>query len=236
MDRRPVRCAIYTRQSVVRPDDTDFTSCDAQREACLDLVRAHGPEGWVPVEERFDDAGESGATIDRRALTRLLDRIALGGVDRVVVHRLDRLTRSVSDYANLVGTFKRRTTKLTIVVGDIHLGDVAMDNLVLNILATFAEFERELIGERLRDARAALRSRGIRNAGRVPFGYSSDPLSHQLVVQPEQPPVVKRMFEMAAAEAHPSAIATWINAQGENNRRVLDGRRPWTPPRPCSAS
>lgn len=183
MDRRPVRCAIYTRQSVARPDDPDFTSCDAQREACLELIRAHAARGWVPVEERFDDVGESGATIDRPALTRLLDRIAAGAVDGVLVHRLDRLTRSVRDWANLVGTFKRRGTKLTIVSGDIHLGDLAMSDLVLNVLATFAEFERELIGERLRDARAALRSRGIRNAGRVPFGYSSDPLSHQLVVQ-----------------------------------------------------
>ncbi len=228
MERRPVRCAIYTRQSVVRPNGTDFTSCEAQREACLELIRAHAPEGWIPIDERFDDAGESGATINRPALARLLERIASGEVDRVVVQRLDRLTRSVSDYAELVGTFKRRGTKLTIVVGDIHLGDAAMDDLVLNILATFAEFERELIGERLRDARAALRSRGIRNAGRVPFGYSSDPLSHQLVVQPEEASVVKRVFEMVAAGAAPSAVAAWINTQGESNWRILNGRQPWS--------
>ena len=229
MERRLIRCAIYTRQSVARPNDTDFTSCDAQREACLELVGARAPDGWAALDERFDDVGESGATIERPALTRLLARIAAGGVDRVVVHRLDRLTRSVSDWANLVGTFKRRGTQLTIVSGDIHLGELAMSDLVLNVLATFAEFEREIIGERLRDARAALRSRGIRNAGRVPFGYSSDPLSHQLVVQPAEAPVVKRMFEMAAAGAPPSAIATWINAQGENDRRILDGRQPWSP-------
>jgi site-specific DNA recombinase len=179
MERRVIRCAIYTRQSVVRPNDTDFTSCDAQREACLELVRARAPDGWTALDERFNDVGESGATIERPALTRLLARVAAGGVDRVVVHRLHRLTRSVSDWANLVGTFKRRGTALTIVVGDIHLGDLAMSDLMLNVLGRFAEFEREIIGERLRDARAALRRRGIRNAGRVPFGYSSDPLSHQ---------------------------------------------------------
>lgn len=103
-----------------------------------------------------------------------------------------------------------------------------MSDLVLNVLATFAQFEREIIGERLRDARAGLRRRGIRNAGRVPFGYSADPLSHQLVVQATAAPVVKRMFEMASAGVPPSAIATWINAQGDDNPRVLDGRRPWT--------
>lgn len=228
MEPRPVRCAIYTRQSVARPNDTDFSSCDAQRDACLELISAHGPEGWFVLDERFDDIGESGATMDRPALARLLDRIAAGSVDRVVVHRLDRLTRSVADYTKLVAVLKRRGTQLTIVVGDIHMGELAMSDLLLNLLATFAEFEREIIGERLRDARAALRSRGIRNAGRVPFGYSADPLSHQLVVRPEQAVVVKRMFEMAASGAPPSAIATWFNTQGESNRNALDGRQPWS--------
>jgi|CXWL01.1.fsa_nt_gi site-specific DNA recombinase len=229
MERRAVRCAIYTRQSVARPSGADFTSCDAQRDACLALVRAHAPEGWIPIVERFDDAGESGATTDRPALTRLLDQIASGGVDCVVVHRLDRLTRSVADWARLAGAFKRRGTKLVVVAGDLHLGDLAMSDLVLNVLATFAQFEREIIGERLRDARAGLRRRGLRNAGRIPFGYKADPLSHQLVVQPAEAPVVKRMFEMAAACTPPSAIAMWINTQGEDNPRVLDGRQPWSP-------
>lgn len=228
MERRPVRCAIYTRQSVARSDGSDFTSCDAQREACLKLIAAHAHEGWVAIDERFDDIGESGATTDRPALERLLDGIAAGNVDRVFVHRLDRLTRSVADYTRLVAAFKRRGTRLTIVVGNVHMGELAMSDLVLNILATFAEFEHEIIGERLRDARAALRARGIRNAGRVPFGYSADPLSRQLVVRPQQAAVVKRMFKMAAAGAPPSAIATWFNTQGETHRHALDGR-PWQP-------
>ncbi len=193
------------------------------------MVRAHAPEGWIPLEERFDDAGESGATTDRPALTRLLDQIVSDGLDCVVVHRLDRLTRSVADWAKLAGAFKRRGTKLVVVAGDIHLGDLAMSDLVLNVLATFAQFEREIIGERLRDARAGMRRRGLRNAGRVPFGYKADPLSHQLVVQPAEAPVVKRMFEMAAAGTPPSAIAMWINTQGHNNPRILDGRQPWSP-------
>jgi hypothetical protein len=146
----------------------------------------------------------------------------------LLVHRLDRLTRSVADWARLAGAFKRRGTKLVVVAGDIHLGDLAMSDLVLNVLATFAQFEREIIGERLRDARAGLRRRGLRNAGRVPFGYKADPLSHQLVVQAAEAPVVKRIFEMASAGAPPSAIARWINTQGEDNPRALDGRQPWS--------
>jgi DNA invertase Pin-like site-specific DNA recombinase len=107
MERRPIRCAIYTRQSVARPGDSDFTSCDAQRDACVVRLRASSWEGWIAIEERFDDVGESGATTDRPALQRLLEQVARREVDRVVVHRLDRLTRSVRDWATIVGTFKR---------------------------------------------------------------------------------------------------------------------------------
>jgi site-specific DNA recombinase len=222
------RCAIYTRQSVARTNDSDFTSCEAQREACAARIQVGATEGWIALDERFDDVGESGATTGRPALQRLLERIRARDVDRVVVQRLDRLTRNVRDWATIVGTFKRYGTQLTVVAGDVHLGELAISDLVLNVLATFAEFEREMIGDRLRDARASLRSRGIRNAGRVPFGYTADPLSRQLVVHPEQAPVIKRMFEMAADGTPPSTIATWINARGVDDHRVLDGRQPWS--------
>lgn len=215
MEQRPTRCAIYTRQSVARRND-DFTSCDAQRDLCLARIRANAFQGRLALEERFGDLGESGATMERPALQRLLDRVAAREVERIVVHRLDRLVRSVRDWSEIVGTLKRYGTALTIVAGDLHLGDLAMNDMVLNMLASFAEFERELIGERLRDARASLRSRGIRNAGRVPFGYSADALSRQLVVRPAQAQAVKRMFEMAAAGAAPSAIAGWINSHAHN--------------------
>jgi DNA invertase Pin-like site-specific DNA recombinase len=128
MEQGRIRCAIYTRQSVAR--DTDFTSSDAQRDACLALIHAHQSKGWVPIEEHFDDTGKSGATMNRPALERLIERITAGGVERVVVHRLDRLTRSVADWSTLVGTFRRYETELSVVAGDIHLGDLAMSDLV----------------------------------------------------------------------------------------------------------
>jgi DNA invertase Pin-like site-specific DNA recombinase len=169
-ERRPNRCAIYTRRSVPRPGDGDFTSCDAQRDACLARVGANALEGWIAIEERFDDVGESGATTDRPALQRLLERVARREVDRVVVHRLDRLTRSVRDWATIVGTFKRYGTHLTVVAGDLHLGDVAMSDLVLNVLATFAEFEREMIASGF-----ATRGQHCEVAGSgTPDGFRSD--------------------------------------------------------------
>jgi DNA invertase Pin-like site-specific DNA recombinase len=229
MERRLTRCAIYTRQSVARPNGSDFTSCDAQRDICLLRIRANALQGWIALEERFDDVGQSSATMDRPALQRLLERVAAREVDRVVVHRLDRLVRSVRAWTEIVATLKRYGAQLTIVAGDLQLGDLVMDNLVLNVLASFAEFEREIIGERLRDARASLRIRGIRNAGRVPFGYTADELTRQLVVQPEQAQTVKRMFEMAADGAPPSAIAMWINSLSHDDRRVLNGRAAWSP-------
>jgi len=109
MERRPIRCAIYTRQSVARPKD-DFTSCDAQRDMCLARVRANAFQGWIAIEDRFDDLGQSGATMDRPALQRLLERVAAREVERVVVHRLDRLVRSVRDWTEIVATLKRYGT------------------------------------------------------------------------------------------------------------------------------
>ncbi len=228
MEQGAVRCAVYTRQSVARKDSSDFSSCEAQRESCLSFIASHAQEGWFPVPERFDDEGYSGATAERPAFARLLRVLAAKRVDRVVVQRIDRITRSIADWGKLVVTLRRHGAGLSVVSGELHLGDVATSDLVLNLLATFAQFEREIIGERLRDARVSLRRRGIRNAGRVPFGYTADPLTHQLLVQPEAAQIVKRIFEMAAANAPPSAIALWINTLGDHDRRVLDGRQPWT--------
>lgn len=121
----------------------------------------------MALDERFDDVGASGATTERPALTRLLERVREGEVDRVVVCRLDRLTRSVLDWAELIGAFKRRGAQLSVVAGDLRLGELATSDLLLNMMAAFAEFEREMISDRLRDARAAHRRHGRRSAGRA---------------------------------------------------------------------
>lgn len=135
MERRLTRCATYMRQSVARADASDFTSCEAQRDICLLRIRENALQGWIALEERFDDIGESGATMDRPALQRLLEGVTARELDRVVVHHLDRLVRNVRAWTEIVATLKRYGAQPTIVAGDLQLGDLVMDNMVLNVLA-----------------------------------------------------------------------------------------------------
>jgi DNA invertase Pin-like site-specific DNA recombinase len=226
---RVVRCAIYTRQSVVRPGDSDFTSCDAQREACREFIRQRADEGWIALSHRFDDEGESGATLIRPALGELLQWVEARAVDRVVVHRLDRLTRKVLDWAHLVARFREAGTELSVVTGNLHHGMFAAGDLTLNLSVSFAELEHDIIVARLRDAHAARRSRGLRSAGRIPFGYMSDPVTRQLVIHPEEAASVARIFEMAAEGVMPATIAAWLNERGLRTKRLGSvGGHPWS--------
>jgi site-specific DNA recombinase len=229
MPWRVVRCAIYTRQSVVRSDDADFTSCDAQREACRDFIRQRADAGWIAIDQRFDDEGESGATLTRPALARLLQWVEAREVDRVVVYRLDRLTRNVLDWARLVARFREAGIEISVVTGNLHHGVYAAGDLLLNLSVVFAEFERDIIVTRLHDAHAARRYRGLRSAGRIPFGYVSDPVTRQLVIHPEEAASVTRIFEMAAEGHLPAEIAAWLNERGLRTKRLGSvGGHPWS--------
>ena len=147
---RPVRCAIYTRQSVARPETAGLSSCVVQRELCQEFIAARRMEGWIALPERFDDEGESGSTMERPALERLLERIEEGGVDRVIIYRLDRITRSLRDWVKLAETLKRHNVSLSSTSGEgLDGADSALVQLMANMIATFAEFEREMISERL---------------------------------------------------------------------------------------
>jgi DNA invertase Pin-like site-specific DNA recombinase len=220
-----VRCAIYTRQSVARPGrDATLASCALQRAACLGLIASNTHLRWTPVLEHFDDEGESGATTDRPALDRLVDAIADGRIDRVVVHRLDRLTRRVLDWARIQHAFRAHGVAISVVQGDLHGTNDAITQLRLNTLAIFAEFERDMIAERLRDARAARRARGLRVAGQLPLGYVADPATRQLVVAPEEAEIVRRMFADAAEGALPAAIAARANEVGTVDKNGKTGR------------
>jgi site-specific DNA recombinase len=208
MPARPVRCAIYTRQSVARPGrDPETSSCALQREACLALIAANAHLGWSAVDDRFDDEGESGADTDRLGLLRLVASVAEGLVDRVLVHRLDRLTRRAADWAEIDSIFREHGVAISVVDGGVHGADDAITRFRLNALAVFAEFERDMIGERLADARAARRARGLRVAGRLPLGYVADPATKQLVVVPAEAEIVRSIFADADAGLLPSAIA-----------------------------
>ena len=158
--RRKLRCAVYTRKSSEEGLDMEFNSLDAQREACEAYVASQKAEGWVLVPDRYDDGGVSGGTLERPALKRLLAEIEAGNVDIVVVYKIDRLSRSLMDFARLVEVFDRKSVTFVSVTQSFNT-TTSMGRLTLNVLLSFAQFEREVIGERIRDKVAASRKKGI---------------------------------------------------------------------------
>ena len=209
--RRFIRCDIYTRQSVSSTDD--LSSCQIQHDACRLYVESQIVHGWKLMPERFDDEGYSRATLDRPALDRLLTLVRRGQADQVIDHRLDRLSRSVRGYSELLHEFRELEAGLVGVIAP-ELGQLAQDNCMLNILASFAEFEREMIAARIADTRARLKQRHLRFAGGVPFGYDADRRSKQLVPNEEESAVVKWMFSEGAAGKKPGDIAEAANGLG----------------------
>ncbi|MBR1335332.1 recombinase family protein [Bradyrhizobium ottawaense] len=167
---RKVRCAVYTRKSSEEGLDMDFNSLDAQRESCEAYIASQRAEGWTPVSDRYDDGGYSGGTLERPALQRLIAAVQAGKIDVIIVYKIDRLSRSMLDFLNLVELFERHWVTFVSVTQSFNTKD-AMGRMALNILVTFAQFERELIGERIRDKVAASRKRGKWMGGWTPLGY-----------------------------------------------------------------
>jgi DNA invertase Pin-like site-specific DNA recombinase len=174
-----LRCAIYTRKSTDEGLEREFNTLDAQREACEAYVLSQRQEGWTLVPDRYDDGGFSGGTLERPALQRLLRDIEQGRADVVVVYKIDRLSRSLMDFSKLVETFEAHGVTFVSVTQSFNT-TTSMGRLTLNILLSFAQFEREVIGERIRDKFAASRARGMWMGGRVPLGY--DVKDRKLVV------------------------------------------------------
>lgn len=202
------RCAIYTRQSSV--PGSGETSCNAQHDHCLLFIEM---QRWEWIGTRFDDPGFSGATLDRPALKQLIQLAESGGVDVIVVEYLDRLSRSVLDTHSLLEKFRDCGVEVRIATCP-WMTVSSSDSFLINLLASFAEFERELIQERIREARAALKNHGKRVGGAVPFGYDTDPHTKQLVVNSEEADRVRAIFEMAADGVLPSRIAQIVNEKG----------------------
>ena len=167
---RRLRCAIYTRKSSEEGLEQEFNSLDAQREACTSYITSQRSEGWVMLVSRYDDGGVSGGTLDRPALKRLLADIEQRLVDVVVVYKIDRLSRALMDFAKLVEVFDRNNVTFVSVTQSFNT-TTSMGRLTLNVLLSFAQFEREVIGERIRDKIAASRKRGMWMGGVVPLGY-----------------------------------------------------------------
>src|SRR5947208_739635 len=188
-----LRCAIYTRKSSEEGLEQDFNSLDAQREAYEAFIASQKREGWALVGEMYDDGGFSGATMERPAFQRLLSDVNAGQIDVVVVYKVDRLTRSLSDFAKIVDIFDRHAVSFVSVTQQFNTTS-SMGRLTLNILLSFAQFEREVTGERIRDKIAASKRKGMWMGGAVPLGYVVK--DRKLVVDPEEASLVCRIFDL----------------------------------------
>ncbi|MBR0676258.1 recombinase family protein [Roseomonas alkaliterrae] len=208
---RKLRCAVYTRKSTEEGLEQAFNSLDAQREACEAFIASQRSEGWVLVHDRYDDGGVSGGTLDRPALKRLLADIEAGLVDVVVVYKIDRLSRSLMDFARLVQTFDAHDVTFVSVTQSFNT-TTSMGRLTLNILLSFAQFEREVIGERVRDKIAASRARGMWMGGPVPLGYRVE--NRRLVVDDAGAATVRRVFEGFAELGSATRLLPLLQAEG----------------------
>src|SRR4051794_30811229 len=205
------RCAIYTRKSSEEGLEQDFNSLDAQREACEAFVRSQKGAGWVALPGMYDDGGISGGTLDRPALQRLLADIEAGRVDTVVVYKVDRLTRSLADFAKIVDAFDARGVAFVSVTQQFNT-TTSMGRLTLNMLLSFAQFEREVTGERIRDKITASKQRGMWMGGLPPLGY--DIADRKLVINAGEADTVRHIFRRYAALKSVSQLKGELDASG----------------------
>src|SRR5208283_2666975 len=185
------RCAIYTRKSSEEGLEQDYNSLHAQREACEAFIRSQAGEGWKLIKTAYDDGGFSGATMERPALQQVLSHIREGSIDVVVVYKVDRLTRSLADFARMVELFDAHNLSFVAVTQQFN-STTSMGRLTLNVLLSFAQFEREVTGERIRDKIAASKKRGMWMGGVVPLGYGLK--GRQLVVNSKEAKIVQEIF------------------------------------------
>ena len=208
---RKLRCAVYTRKSSEEGLDMEFNSLDAQREACEAYVASQKAEGWLLVPDRYDDGGFSGGTLERPALQRLLADIEAERVDVVVVYKIDRLSRSLMDFAKLVEVFDRNSVTFVSVTQSFNT-TTSMGRLTLNILLSFAQFEREVIGERIRDKFAASRKKGMWMGGWAPLGY--DVKDRKLVVNEAEAATVRMIFQRFLRVGSMTKLTVALRSEG----------------------
>ena len=209
-------CAIYTRKSTDAGLEQDFNSLHAQREAAEAYIKSQQPEGWVPISHRYDDGGISGASLDRPALQRLLGDIREGKVDIVVVYKVDRLTRSLTDFAKLVELFEAHEVSFVSVTQQFNT-TTSMGRLTLNVLLSFAQFEREVIGERIRDKIAASKAKGLWMGGLPPLGY--DVSERRLVINEAEAEDVRSIFRSYLATGSVRALKADLDKRGLTTKR-----------------
>ena len=210
------RCAVYTRKSSEEGLDQEFNSLDAQREACEAFVASQRHEGWILVPDRYDDGGFSGGTLDRPALKRLLKDVEHGLIDVLVVYKVDRLSRSLADFARMVEILERHEVSFVSITQQFNTTS-SMGRLTLNILLSFAQFEREVIGERIRDKFAASRRKGMWMGGNPPLGY--DIRDRKLVVNDAEAELVRLIFQRFLKTGSALRTAQELNEAGHTTKR-----------------
>jgi site-specific DNA recombinase len=217
------RCAVYTRKSTEYNLDLAFNSLDAQRGACEAYIKSQAHEGWRAIPRRYDDGAFSGASLERPALQQLLTDIRAGKIDIVLVYKVDRLTRSLADFAKLIELFDANGVSFVSVTQSFNTSS-SMGRLTLNVLLSFAQFERELIGERVRDKIAASKRKGLWVGGPVPLGYAA--MDKKIVVVPAEAEVVRMIFTQHLQLGSIRTVAEELDRQGirSKRRRLSNGR------------
>jgi site-specific DNA recombinase len=211
-----VRCAIYTRKSSEEGLEQEFNSLDAQREACGSYVRSQKHEGWQALPQVYDDPGYSGGNMERPALKRLLADIVAGKIDVVVVYKVDRLTRSLADFAKIVEVFDANTVSFVSITQAFNT-TTSMGRLTLNVLLSFAQFEREVTGERIRDKIAASKKKGLWMGGQPALGY--DVKDRKLVVNEAEAETVRAIFRRYLELGSVRELKTALDAEGAVSKR-----------------
>ena len=217
------RCAVYTRKSTEYNLDLAFNSLDAQREACEAYIKSQAQEGWRAIPCRYDDGAFSGASLERPALHQLLADVRTGKIDIVLVYKVDRLTRSLADFAKLIELFDAHGVSFVSVTQSFNTNS-SMGRLTLNVLLSFAQFERELIGERVRDKIAASKRKGLWVGGPVPLGYAA--VNKKIVVVPAEAETLRTIFTRYLDLNSIRALAEELDREGirSKQRRLSNGR------------
>jgi site-specific DNA recombinase len=214
----PVRCAIYTRKSSEEGLEQSFNSLDAQREACEAYILSQRHEGWQALSTEYDDGGYSGGNMERPGLTKLLKDIAMKKIDTVVVYKVDRLTRSLADFAKIVEQFDKQGVSFVSVTQQFNT-TTSMGRLTLNVLLSFAQFEREVTGERIRDKIAASKRKGMWMGGTVPLGYDLE--GRNLVINQEEADRIRSIYKGYLREGCVSSLQVHLEEKGIRSKRRI---------------
>lgn len=209
------RCAIYTRKSSEHGLQQDFNTLDAQRAVCSAYIQSQQHRGWCECGNTYEDAAQSGATLERPAMKALLADIERGRVDVVVVYKLDRLSRSLLDFVRLIDVFQRYGVAFVCITQNFDTAD-SLGRLVMNVLLTFAQFEREMTGDRIRDKKRAMVSKGLWPGGRAPLGY--DLVDHHLVVNRTEAAIVREVFSLYLEHESLTAVGRICRRKGHRSK------------------